>query len=314
MNFSNIKYFLVAAEEMNITKAADRLHISQQALSNHITKIEKELGTRLFERTPNLVLTYAGKCLVHSGSQILDSHNQFLAEIDDINGNCKGELTIGVTHTRGQALLPLLLPSFMKSHPLIQIKIEEGNAADLESSLQHGFIDLVLGFLPFRSESAVVTELSKEHMFLIVPRNIMDHLFKEKADEMRQLFSQGTDITPFQDQPFILLKRGDRIRTILDNYFRKQKMTPNILLETQNIQTAFALCLEGLGICVYPEMYLRGIHTLSSSFPMSGSQKADYFPLSGTSTIETLAIGYNKERYLTKAATEFIAMAKELLG
>lgn len=314
MNFSNIKYFLVTAEEMNITKASERLHISQQALSNHITKLEKEIGTRLFERTPNLVLTYAGKCLVRSGSTILDSHHQFLSEIDDINGNCKGELTIGVTHTRGQALLPLVLPPFMKLHPLIQIKIEEGNASDLESSLHHGFIDLLLGFLPFRTENAAVTELSKEHLFLVVPKKIMDNLFGEKADEMRELFSQGTDITPFQYQPFILLKKGDRIRTILDTYFKKRKVRPNILLETQNIQTAFALCLEGLGICVYSEMFLRGIHTLSSTSAMSSSLKADYFPLSGSSTIETLAIGYNKERYLTKAAADFIATAKNILG
>ena len=314
MNFSNIKYFLVAAEEMNITRAAERLHISQQALSNHVTKLEKELGTRLFERTPSLVLTYAGKCLVQSGSHILDSHNQFLAEIDDINGNCKGELTIGVTHTRGQALLPIILPPFIEMHPFIQVKIEEGNATDLESSLHHGFIDLVLGFLPFRTENSVVTELSKEHLFLVVPKNIMEKLFGKKADEMRELFSKGTDIAPFQNEPFILLKKGDRIRTILDNYFKKRKVTPNILLETQNIQTAFALCLEGLGICVYPEMFLRGTHTLSSVSAMSGTHKADYFPLSGSSTIETLAIGYNKDRYLTKAATDFIATAKNLLG
>ena len=61
MNFTSLKYFLAVAEEQNITKAAEKLFISQQALSGHITRLEKELGVRLFDRQPSLALTYAGR-------------------------------------------------------------------------------------------------------------------------------------------------------------------------------------------------------------------------------------------------------------
>ena len=149
MNFTNLNYFLVAAEEMNITKAAHRLHISQQALSNHITKLEDEIGTQLFERSPGLSLTYAGARLVETSGQILDIHSQFLSEIKDLEGESKGELTIGITYTRGQALLPLLLPKYKESHPNVNIRIEEANAVNLEDMLQHGTVDLILGFSPF---------------------------------------------------------------------------------------------------------------------------------------------------------------------
>ena len=314
MNFSNLKYFLVASEEMNITKAAQRLHISQQALSNHISKLEHELGTPLFERTPSLSLTYAGRRLIEASTQILDIQAQFLTEVDDINQNARGELTIGITYTRGQAILPLVLPKFMKEHPYIDVRIEEANAKDLEESLQHGFVDLVIGFTPFSAESAGVTELSQDRLFLAVPKQYMETLYGMNADSVREEYKKGVDIAVFKDSPFILLKKGDRIRTILDEYFKKRRISPKILLETTNIQTAFALSLTGMGISVYPEMFMRGSTTLSSHAFGDTAESVDLFPLQSASTTETLAIAYNKERYLTNAAKNFIAMCHDVLG
>lgn len=314
MNFSNLKYFLVASEEMNITKAAQRLHISQQALSNHISKLEHELGTPLFERTPTLSLTYAGRRLVEASTHILDIQAQFLTEVDDINQNARGELTIGITHTRGQAILPLVLPRFMEAHPYIDIRLEEANAKELEENLQHGFVDLVIGFTPFSTENATVTELSPDRLFLAVPTQYMNTLYGMNADQMREEYKKGVDISIFKDMPFILLKKGDRIRTILDEYFKKRRISPKILLETSNIQTAFALSLKGMGISVYPEMYMRGSTTLSSHSLQNLADSIDLFPLQSASTTETLAIAYNKERYLTTAAKNFIAMCQDILG
>ncbi len=314
MNFSNLKYFLVASEEMNITKAAQRLHISQQALSNHISKLEHELGTPLFERTPTLALTYAGRRLVDASTHILDIHAQFMTEVDDINQNARGELTIGITHTRGQAILPLVLPKFMEDHPYINVRLEEANAKELEESLQHGFVDLVIGFTPFSTENATVTTLSPDRLFLAVPTQFLDSMYGMNADAIREEYKKGVDIAVFKDSPFILLKKGDRIRTILDEYFKKRRISPKILLETSNTQTAFALSLKGMGISVYPEMFMRGSTTLSSYSLQNLPDSVDLFPLQSASTTETLAIAYNKERYLTSAAKDFIALCQQTLG
>lgn len=313
MNFSNLKYFLVVSEEMNITKAANRLHISQQALSNHITKLEGEIGTQLFERNPGLSLTYAGEQLVETSNQILDLHNQYLSRVRDISGIITSELTIGITHTRGQALLPMLLPAFHKAHPEVNIHIEEANAKALEESLSHGFVDLILGFVPFLTDCAEVTEISADRLFLAVPVNIMEQMYEdpEEREQKRLEFREGVDISAFAQQPFILLKKGDRIRTILDSYFKSHHMIPRILMETSNIQTAFALAKEGMGIAVYPEMFLRGTTTLSAD--RGGSHAMEYYPLKGSAN-EILAIAYNKERYLPQAAKDFISTTHEIFG
>ena len=95
MNFLHLKYFLLVAEELNITRAAERLYISQQSLSNHISNMEKELDVKLFTRSPKLSLTYAGDLLVETATQILDLHSQYLAKVGDINRHYMGLLRLG---------------------------------------------------------------------------------------------------------------------------------------------------------------------------------------------------------------------------
>ena len=109
MNFLNIEYFLVAAKELNFSKAAEKLYISPQSLSTHIAKLENELGVDLFHRDHPMRLTYAGEILAKSGQEILDRKNQTVDELRDIADSKKGKLSIGISHTRGMVFLPLVL-------------------------------------------------------------------------------------------------------------------------------------------------------------------------------------------------------------
>ena len=118
MNFLHLKYFLLVAEELNITRAAERLYISQQSLSNHISNMERELDVKLFTRSPKLSLTYAGDLLVETATQILDLHSQYLAKVGDINRHYMGVLRLGISHTCGLALLPEILPQFQAEFPM----------------------------------------------------------------------------------------------------------------------------------------------------------------------------------------------------
>ena len=103
ISFLNLEYFLAAAEELNFTRAAKRLFISQQSLSNHISNMERELNVKLFTRSPKLSLTYAGDQLVQTATQILDLHTQFLTKVGDINRHYLGVLRVGISHTCGLA-------------------------------------------------------------------------------------------------------------------------------------------------------------------------------------------------------------------
>ena len=312
MNFLNLQYFLAVAQELNITKASQQLRISQQSLSNHILKLEKELGTQLFIRTPALSLTYAGRTLQKSASQMLDLKRQMVSEIEDISNNHRGELRIGISFTRGQTILPDILPRFKKTHPFVDISLMEQNSEALESALQHGLIDLMIEFTPIKLESAESIQIFKDRLFLIVPRSYMDELYGNKADDMRARFETDVDITAFKEYPFLMLKKGNKARSIMDEYFLRHGITPHILMETENTQTAFALAVQGMGIAVYPEMFLCSRHALS--LPNLMSPPVDCFPLNDPLTVRMLAIAYDKNRYVTNVMRDFIDLSKEVFS
>ena len=311
MNFQNLEYFLTVAEEMNVTKAAKRLHISEQALSRQIGKLEQELDVKLFERNPRFTLSPAGKRLKAAAEQIGNIHRQLHMELDDLNNNNTGELRIGVSYTRGQALLPRLLPPFHARHPGITITIQEGSSSELQDNLSKGRIDLLIGYVPRDLDAFEAAELSRERLFLVVPKQFMADLFGEKADQMRQRYAEGVDITAFKDLPFILLDRDDRVRRMADRLFSRYDITPRVLLETRNIQTAFALAMEGMGVTIYPELFLSSQSLLPSG--QAARNAVDAFPLDGD-LVQTIVVAYNPEKYLSNAARDFIEEAQSILN
>lgn len=309
MNFQNLEYFLVLAEEGSVTRAAERLHMSQQALSGLLARLEKEVGSALFSRHAGLELTYAGKCFQRSAIQILDIQRQTAAAIEDANENRRGALRIGVSHTRGQSILPLLLPEFNRMYPLVELSILEGSTLALEEDLGKGLIDVLIGFAPFLLESAVYTPLMYEKMYLVAQKELLHQTFGAKTEELCRMYWKTLDLKLFSGLPFVLLKSGDRIRTIADRVFSENGMTPDVRLETQNVQTAFCLAAEGMGLTVCPELYLSSPYTVSGTADSAVRQKVEILPFSDKDSVDTIAIGYNRSRYLSRIAQDFIDLA-----
>ena len=314
MNFLNLEYFLVVASEGNITRAAERLNVSQQALSNSIARLENELNCKLFDRKKDLTLTYAGKQFKASAEKILDIKRQTQTVLDEIGEGGRGELRIGISYTRGQAILPLLLPAFSRQYPLVELHVTEGSTHVLEEDLDRGRIDVLIGFAPFMVESAEYTELMKDHLYLVLPKTLMAQSFGNKAQEVLDEYKKNMDISIFKDLPFILLKEGDRIRAIVDREFYAKGLKPQIKLETQNIQTAFALASEGMGLAVCPELYLGSSYVTPGMSQSLVRKKVDVLPFSNSISQDAIAIGYNRERHLSHFALDFINTALETFG
>lgn len=307
MNFQNLTYFLTAAQERNLTRAAERLHISQQALSNHIARLEEELDCQLFERRAGLELTYAGRVFLRSVEQMLDIRRQTAAAIEDIKKNRRGELRIGVSHTRGQAILPLLLPRFSRLYPHAELSIVEGSSRELEKELERGEIDVLIGFAPFLIEGAQCVELMQERLFLVAPKQLLAERFGAQAQALCAAYREAPDLRVFRSLPFVLLTKSDRIRALVDQEFARCGIRPDIIIETKNVQTAFALAAEGMGLTVCPELYLNCRYTAGGDPASYTRQKVEILPLfPGT---DTIAIGYHRERYLSRMAKDFIDMS-----
>lgn len=310
MNFRNLQYFLAAAEEKNITHAARRLYISQQSLSGHIAKLEEELGVPLFERGPELKLTYAGERLALIARQICTLEREILREAGEISDRRRGRLRLGVSYTCGRSILPMILPAFCQAHPLVEISLMEGNHRQLNQWLSQGEIDVLIGYMPIDVPGAQVSVILQERLFLACPKPFSAQVFGDDAAALRAAREAGPDIRRFGEQPFILLKTGNRIRAMLDFYAAKLGFMPRVLLETENIETAFALAEQGMGITVYPELFLRTLHRDAGG---EGSP-LDLFPLPGSETQGTLAVAFMENGYRSPAVLDFIALCKQRAG
>ncbi|WP_244834056.1 LysR family transcriptional regulator [Clostridium sp. BJN0001] len=308
INFLNLKYFLVAAEELNFTRAAEKLFISQQSLSSHISKLEKNLNVKLFNRSNPLTLTHAGKSFAKNAAKMLDLKEESIKEIADIIDFKTGDLYIGVSHTRGRALLPDILPEYSRKFPNIKFHIFEGNSKELDVALDKDEVDIIVGMLPFNAENTAVEKLCKEEILMIVPDKILKKYCKNTYQNIKNQFERDIDISLLKNCPFLMVNARNRVRIIADEMFKEKNIKPNIILETENIETVLALSVKGMGITFYPRTLMNN---KDLTFVRDMFKEINIYNLEYKKTHGTLAIGYRKDRYISKAAKEFIKIAKD---
>lgn len=309
MNFLNLEYFIVTAEEMNFTKAAKRLYISQPSLSNHIAKLEEYFGVMLFDRNPPLTLTDAGESLLRHAREIMNIKEETVLELQDIKDFKNATLTIGVTHIRGSYILPPLLMKFKKEFPNVRIKLVEGNTDEITEELYNGKVDLTLGFrADFVAPGKIQSEIIQEDPVLIaVPENILQEFFTEE-EQRTLLASDKQPIQVFSKCPFIKMSAPSWIAKLFEQSCNASGMTPNVAIETQNITTLVSLCTAGYGVIICPSIFLRetGFYLRAADREILHTFILDY-----PTATKTIAANYLKNKYQTKVARRFIKMAKQ---
>lgn len=305
MNFLNIEYFLVAAKELNFSKAAEKLYISPQSLSTHIAKLENELGVDLFYRDHPMRLTYAGEILERCGKEILNKKVQILDELRDIADSKRGKLSIGISHTRGLVFLPLVLPRFHREYPGVEMKILEAPTSKLDNALANGEIDLMISLTPFSNENVESVELCKEEILMLIPDEILNEYFPDNQDEVLDRLRKNLDFQLIKDCPFLMLHTENRVRVIADRVLNQKLVKPNILLEVENIETLLELSRRGMGITFYP-------HSLQSYSTAEKFQGLHIVKVPYEKT-QAIGVGYLRNRFLSQAGREFIRMLKEVI-
>ncbi|MEA2195029.1 MAG: hypothetical protein QOG42_1463, partial [Solirubrobacteraceae bacterium] len=143
MELRQLRYLVALAEERHFTRAAAREHIAQPALSQQIRRLEAEVGLALVERTTRKVaLTGAGELLVARARHILSELDAAQAELQTLAGVQGGRLSVGALHTMGPVDLSLLLASFHRNHPAVELSVREQSSEELAEMLRDDVIDL----------------------------------------------------------------------------------------------------------------------------------------------------------------------------
>lgn len=310
MNFLNLKYFIVTADEMNFTKAAKRLFISQQSLSNHIAKLEEYFGVQLFERNTPLTLTDAGQSLLKNAHKIMNVKQETELELQDIKDFKSAVLTIGVPNTRGAVILPPLLTRFGQEFPQVQIRLVEGTSNEITEALYKGIVDFTIGFEVDASDKLCTELLHEEHTQIVVPDNIFQEYFTEE-ERSHLLREKLLTVQTFARCPFIKMKHSNWIGEVFENSCREGQMEPRVILETVNIMTMVSMCAAGYGVILCPSVFVEDSSPVLSC---EGRENIHRFVLDFPNAHKMIAINYLKNKYQTKAAREFIEMAKQMLS
>lgn len=138
MNFQSMEYFVALAEEQSFTRAAKRLHVTQQTLSAHIASLEKELRVKLVNRRIPLTLTASGNEFLNFARRFRNEQRDLRHIFDDIAGDKRGLLAVGIASTRGHLIMPKTIASYRKRYPDIRVKIYEGENTELLDLLKRG--------------------------------------------------------------------------------------------------------------------------------------------------------------------------------
>lgn len=152
MDIKQMKYFLVIAEEGQLTAAAKRLYMSQPPLSYQLKNMEEELGTELFERgSRKMTLTPAGQILKEGATQILELTKNVMKELEDYGNGAGGTLSIGIVSSLLQTLFPDIIGTFHQAYPQVKFNMVEGSTPDIVESLLNDAVEVAVIRIPFNS-------------------------------------------------------------------------------------------------------------------------------------------------------------------
>ncbi|WP_440119014.1 LysR family transcriptional regulator [Paenibacillus sp. QZ-Y1] len=255
---SLVKYEILNAvvEYGSLTKAAEALNITQSAVSHAIASLEAECGFSLLNRGRSGVrVTAEGERILGYTREILRWTELMNQEISLIRGAEIGTVRIGTFASVSTQWLPGILKQFRLRHPGIEIKLWEGDYAEIEAWLAGGAIDL--GFLSLGDSLPFETiPLQKDRMMCILP---LDHALATEA-------SVSFDV--LLEQPFILPKWGGDNE--IERLIRQHAAKLNIVYEVAEDQAIMAMVRNGLGISLLPEMVLQNHTNELALVPLTG--------------------------------------------
>lgn len=315
-SMTSLKCFYVAANELNFTRAAKQLYISQQALSNHIAKLESYFDVRLFDRGSPLTLTDAGRSLQIHAREILNNVDNYTREVQDIKDFRQGELTIGIPVTRGTIMLPPLLASFHNLFPQIKLNLVEGTSTgNITDALYEGTADLCIGYQPDDLTGLAVSKLYEEKFILVVPKRLMQKYYPNKVFESD--IRTPHSLRVFSKLPFVAQNPDTMNGKTFLELCRLENISPNVVVHTQNLITELSLCLEELGACVLPSTFLTPLnrdygHPPLYLFSEKQFSHLSFFLLEGLPQSFQISVCRLKSKTLTRAGKEFIHLAQEI--
>ena len=241
MDLRQLEIIRAIADSGSFTAAGAKLHVSQSAISRQILLLEDELGEPVFHRIGRRIrITPAGESLLQLSHRVFQDLQDTVSAISDKQESLNGTMRLVGGMTVCLYVFPALLAEMRRLHPHLDLKITVGTAERSIAMLRSGAGDLGLITLPVDVADLVSVPVLEEELLLVTyPAH---PLAKKKT------------ITPadLSRQHFILFETGSITRTLVEEFFAKERIKPEIVMETENVEIIKAMVRHGLGISIIP--------------------------------------------------------------
>lgn len=254
MDIRILSQFVTIAEELNITKAAEKLYMSQPPLSSQIKKLEDELDTKLFIRGKrHLQLTESGKLLYRHAKEILSLVNKTTEEIRAMNKGMFGKISLGLVEGSAPNIAAMWIESFIKQYDNIEFNIVDGNSDELIEKLRSGLIDLAVVTSPCDNTLLNSFKVGQEKMTAFMSNN----------HPLAKLPGNTIDLELLKNEPLIIPSRLS-VNTMITKWFKEIHSEPKIICRMDNYLDVAALSGRNIGISLFPKTsYILNQHMVA---------------------------------------------------
>lgn len=253
MNSRQLQYAIALSQVRNFSQVAEKLDITQPALSKQILNLEKELGVKLFDRNRQpLALTPAGEHFVREARELLYKEDQLLRSMERFQSGEAGRIVIGISPFRSQYLMPGILRRFREAYPGVQVVLREVSGSDLlRKEAAEGRYDFAVVNLPVDDAVLEVTPIEQDTLVLAVPNALLEGLPRAGGDRL-----PAVDLADCRHLPFVVVGKSQEMRQLFDKLCAGADFHPQIAVEVVGLSTAWALANAGVGAALLPLQFV----------------------------------------------------------
>lgn len=300
MNLKQVKYVRTLAQIGSFSGAAEVLEISQPSLSQYIKKIEQELGVELFERANGRVrITDAGKVYLGAGEKMLKLEADMQNQIKDVAEHKAGSITIGTSPFRCITMMPEIVRRFQKEYPGMHLSIREMTTQELMEATEHGEFDICLTNLPVDETQFCYDVVMEEEILLAVKKGSHFDTRLQKAIGEKQM---TVDAALLDGEAFVMLTEQQMMQKELINLCHRFKIQLKTAVVVKSLEAQIEMVSAGIGSAIVP----MGIRKSSRM-----EKEITFYSFAQNMPKRTLAVVYQKEKYLTKPMRDLIEIIKD---
>lgn len=301
-------------QEKSISKAAQKLFISQPSLSLMVKKLEEQIGAPLFDRSSKpMQMTEVGIRYIAAVEQFRSVEKDFEDYLRALNDLEAGSLGIGSNQLLSTLVLPRYIASFTREHPNIKLRLLDANSITLENQISNGQLDILIDNYALPQDQFEKQYLTTEHLLLAVPSAfVRDQAILAQCLTYQDVIHRrhgnknpGVKLEYFQDVPFIMMNRDNDIRRQTDAIFQETGFSPRILFEMDRLTTLYSYIEQGVAASVVSDTLVENIRGVDQ-------QSICFYPLPTEHAIRNIYVSYKRNKYYSRAMASFIQSLGDL--